>query len=429
MKNNNAYSSDKFHTKKDNYKRTNAFISSKFAVSSPSLISEPTSIRNDVLPINKNKNTFLYTELENKTSSYELPNHIIEIIQCLEKELMANLPSDVINEKYDHRQYSTSYKFEEIEENKLNDDVYSNKYKKYQTPKPDIDFNCRIKITDLEYKTAALEQNIMFKPTAKVEAINELDKAIKDIRIILNKMSETKFESQKKAIFDIMNVFFETELYNPFPVQGQDSTDANETNLTDFIKYTTTPNSNVILFAKKLLDVVSVDTFFSTIYSKLYKEWTSTYPEVFQEILLNYIADFNIKIDDEFHYVDSNSDYDGYCKYIKNNDKRKAFSLFIVNLIKLGVVSKDIICMILNHFLDKSIEYVDTANKLNEVEEMSDNIYIIVLNIHTTICSSSEWNDDILPKITQISQMKMKQHVSISNRVLFKYMDIVDILS
>jgi len=412
MKTGNSYNNNHSYSKKDNNKRTNAYIPSKIGTIEPIQRNSNTRVT-DVLPDNRNRNIFLYTELENKTSSYELPNLIIEIIRSLEKELIANLPSDVMNEKYETCNYPTSYKTDETDDNYLDEDgggIHPNKYKSYYKPtKPEIDFTRRIKITDLEYKAAALEQNITFKPTAKIETTNTLDKAIKDIRIILNKMSESKFDQQNTAIFDIMKSYFETETVDS-------SNNAINT------------NTNIQVFAKKLLDVVSVDTFFSFIYSKLYKEWTTTYPAIFNSILHDYIVDYNARIDDDFHYVDSNVDYDGYCKYIKNNDKRKAISLFVVNLIKLHVLPNDIIYMILNHFLDKSIEYIDAENRLNEVEEMSDNIYIITSNIYSVISNSTEWNNTILPKIMNISQMKMKQHVSISNRVLFKYMDIVDSL-
>ena len=226
-------------------------------------------------------------------------------------------------------------------------------------------------------------------------------------------MTDAKFDVQLISICEIMDVFFTEQRDN---IISEDPNNA-----------TTESNENITNFCKKLLDLVSMDTFNSIVYSKLFKEWTRKYP-IFNKLLHDFITVFNYQIDDDFHYIDSNVDYDGYCKYIKKNDQRKAISLFLVNLSKQqeDVLSKSIIVDILNHFLDKSIEYVQIENKLNEVEEMSDNIYVILTNIYSCISTLPEWNDFLLPKITNISQMKLKQYPSISNRVIFKYMDILD---
>ena len=122
-------------------------------------------------------------------------------------------------------------------------------------------------------------------------------------------------------------------------------------------------------------------------------------------------------------------DYDGYCKYIKNNDNRKAISSFISNLIKNKSLDKNQILIILEKLLMKSLEFINTENKVNEVEEMTENIYIIVSNIYNVIFETEKWKNTIFPKVLQISQMKNKEHPSISSRIIFKYMDILKVFS
>jgi len=409
-----------FHNKKEPVKRAHAFVANIYKNTNvwknEELSREPWGNGGKDISASskKRKNTFLYSEIQNRKSSFKLPDTIIDIIHDLERELIANIPVDTYeNKKNCSFQTVSIYDNPNYEE----DNSYlGNKYCKYQnkpTKKQEIDFNCRIKITDLEYKTASLEQNISFKPTLKIEAVNSSDKAIKDIRIILNKMTDVKFDTQLNSICEIMDGFFTEQCDAMIP--------------TDSNNETTETNENITFFCKKLLDLVSMDTFNSIVYSKLCREWIRKYP-IFNKLLHDFIAVFNSQIDDDFHYVDSNVDYDGYCKYIKKNDQRKAISLFLVNLSKQqeDVLPKSIIIDILNHFLDKSIEYIQIEHKLNEVEEMSDNIYVILTNIYSCISSLPEWNDDLLPKITNISQMKLKQYPSISNRVIFKYMDILD---
>ena len=93
---------------------------------------------------------------------------------------------------------------------------------------------------------------------------------------------------------------------------------------------------------------------------------------------------------------------------------------------KTGVLEEDIIINLLQYFLDKSLEYIDINIRTNELEEITENLYIITSNIHSLLNNNEKWKTNILPVIISISQMKTKEHESLSNRVLFKYMDIID---
>lgn len=76
--------------------------------------------------------------------------------------------------------------------------------------------------------------------------------------------------------------------------------------------------------------------------------------------------------------------------------------------------------------MNKTIEYIDSENKTNEVEEISENIFLLVSMSHDLLDSSDRWKDGILKILQDISKMKSKEHVSLSTRVVFKYMDIID---
>ena len=95
---------------------------------------------------------------------------------------------------------------------------------------------------------------------------------------------------------------------------------------------------------------------------------------------------------------------------------------------KKDALSKDILIEILHYFLTKSIQYFNEDNKTNEVDEITENIFIIITNAQSKLALEEEWRDTLLPMIITISQMKIKDHVSLSNRVVFKYMDIIDSL-
>jgi len=191
--------------------------------------------------------------------------------------------------------------------------------------------------------------------------------------------------------------------------------------------------------ANHIFEIASTNKFFSDIYARLYKELVTRY-DIFQDILSHFISTFTDKFKD-IKYFDQNTDYDGFCANNKINDARKATSIFIVNLVKKEVLSKDILLSTIHSIINIILEYIDIPDKVNEVEEITENMFLLVSESHIymnispneSIDKSTEglpnesnsWNL-ILEKIREISQMKVKEKKSLSSRALFKYMDIMD---
>jgi hypothetical protein len=238
-----------------------------------------------------------------------------------------------------------------------------------------------------------------FKST-KIETKEGIDKKINDIRVLFNKISNKNFQQQKALIIS----FIETFLSNKTDEQPDE----------------------IDKLSKSIFDIVSTNKFFSELYAELYVELIQHFP-IFQKILDDFIVTFEHSIDN-IHYIDPNVDYNGYCNYTKINDHRKSITLFIVNMFKKKIVKEEVILDILDYFVKKSVEYIDIENKINEIEEITENIFIIISNsgLQFAFSDSEKWKENILPSIIKISQMKLKEHVSLSNRIIFKYMDIID---
>ena len=239
-----------------------------------------------------------------------------------------------------------------------------------------------------------------FKST-KIITKEGIDKNINEIRIMLNKISNKNYETQKTAILNEITQFINTEEYE------------NKSN--DVEKLT-----NIVF------DIMSSNKFFSELYAGLYKELYLNY-ESFKTILENKLLDFHLTID-TITYADPNTSYDKYCDYVKINDNRKSVLLFFVNLCKKSVIGIDKIFHILEYFLKKSIDYVDMENRSNELEEITENVFIVVSNIIQNVTDNQYWENTIYPLIITISKMKAKEHKSLSNRAIFKYMDMIDLL-
>lgn len=320
--------------------------------------------------------------LFNASTPFLLPEHVSNIIKKLEDELQINElpePTASVHKKPDKSYESKPHFIKKID--------------------PRYSKNNNMKKSSAEEDWETIRN---FK-TTKMDVIEGADKAINNIRVLFNKISPKNYATQSIIISDAIQEFLtnhETAL---------DATDVHITKL-----------------SKIIFDIVSTNKFFSELYADLYKELMNKF-DIFNTILMNNILDFKHTID-SIHYVDPNTDYDGYCQYTKINDNRKALTMFIINMYKKGTLSKDVIFEILNYFLSKSVQYFEEPGKSNETEEITENIFIIISNAQSNLAKEPEWQDTILPMIISISQMKTRDHISLTNRVVFKYMDIIDSL-
>jgi hypothetical protein len=224
-----------------------------------------------------------------------------------------------------------------------------------------------------------------------------LEKNLNNIRTFMNKISTKNYETQKVIINDAICVYID---------HSNNSTD-------EFNK----------LF-QTIMTIIGTNKFFSELYASLFKEWFVLFP-MFIDSWNEQIKDFKHSID-IIDYTDPNKDYDRYCTYIKINDKRKAYTTFIANLCKKDVISQESVCDILDYYLQKTLNYIDEKDRTNEVEEITENVHILTSIVSGKMSNNDNWKNIIVPVLIEISQMKMKEHVSLSNRVVFKYMDIID---
>jgi hypothetical protein len=242
-----------------------------------------------------------------------------------------------------------------------------------------------------------------FKATVVEKKTDGIEKTINDIRICLNKISQKNYESILGLILDLIS---ETYNKNTYTDESIDLTSEHMKKVANYV-----------------FEIASTNKFFSEIYASLYKELTARY-DIFQNILSDFVSTFTNRIKD-IQYVDQNTDYDAFCANNKINDARKATGVFIVNLVKKDVLPKDILLNLINSVIDIVLEYIETPDKVNQVEEITENVFLLVSESCLFMKDMDEWNT-ILEKIKTISQMKAKEKVSLSSRAIFKYMDIMD---
>jgi hypothetical protein len=251
-------------------------------------------------------------------------------------------------------------------------------------------------VTDEDWE--AVRNPVPFKATV-IDKKEGIEKSINDIRICLNKISTKNYQSQLETIIEnIQDILLE-----------------NENKIED-----------MKTIVKAIFDIASNNKFFSELYADLYKALGDKYSE-FNLIIDDFIFQYkeNVK---EIAYVDPNADYDKFCNYNKTNDRRKALSAFIVNLMKKQIITKNVLLDIVLYLQGLVTTYIDEPNRLNEVEEITENLFIMIPNIKAECSGLDDWHA-ILANVTECSKLKAKDKVSLSSRAIFKYMDMVDKLN
>jgi hypothetical protein len=252
--------------------------------------------------------------------------------------------------------------------------------------------NRAAEITDEDWETIR-----QFQTTTK--HISEgIQKNMENIRGYLNKMSEATFDKMVNEI---------------------------KMEISQLIEHETT-DENMMKIGYSIFSIASSNSFYSELYAKLFKILMEEY-EVFKKIFEdNYKVFMNLF--DNIEYVDPKKNYDKFCEYTKTNDNRRAMSLFIVNLMKNGVIEKENILEIIINLQKLIIKYISKQEKTNEVEELNENLFIIITNSSNKIkFGVDEGTENIIKDIEFISKLKpkMKEYPSITNKTIFKHMDII----
>jgi len=157
---------------------------------------------------------------------------------------------------------------------------------------------------------------------------------------------------------------------------------------------------------------------------------------VFRDVFEKNLASF-MSLFDSIEYCDPKKNYDKFCDINKANEKRKAMSQFIVNLMKMGIVEKAQVLALMKQIQELMYSNMRQEGKTNEVDELAENLYIMVKHSHAVFKSGGGGTDPEMvelfktrvEQITEISKLKIKSKPSITNKTIFKHLDMLDEIS
>lgn len=234
--------------------------------------------------------------------------------------------------------------------------------------------------------------------TTKMEQKVGIEAQIDLMRSWLNKMSDKMYNEPCDKIMEILNQLIQDGI----------------------------ADEDMLRVGTIIFEIASNNRFYSKLYADLYSKLIENYQvmrNIFNENLASFMELFNC-----IEYVDSEKDYDRFCKINKDNERRKALSLFFVNLSTNNIIDGEKLKEMASGLLKKLVSFISEENMKNEVDEITENIAILYSHNKSLYESCDEKFDGLTfgDMVNKLAHCKAKTYPSLSNKAIFKFMDLVE---
>lgn len=223
-----------------------------------------------------------------------------------------------------------------------------------------------------------------------------IDAQIDLIRSSLNKMSEKNYIEHSAKIIEILNQLISENVVD----------------------------TEMQRVGNAIFEIASNNRFFSKLYADLYTLLISQ----FQVMRAIFDTSFDAFLD-IFKNIESGSpdeNYENFCKVLKDNERRKSLSAFFVNLTINGVIKKDKLIELTFNLLNQVLVFMRQENKKSEVDEIIENIAILYNKEWFESTEERIDGDTFIKAIENLARSKAKDYPSLSNKSIFKCMDMVE---
>ncbi len=222
---------------------------------------------------------------------------------------------------------------------------------------------------------------------------------INEVRFLLNKISEQNFTDIKdKLIAHIDSVLL------------KDDHDLNK-------------------LSTLIFDLASTNSFYSSMYARLFALLLEKYDWLnpqFIESLENCKNSFI-----EFRSCNPNENYNLFCEINKENEKRKSTSKFIGNLLTFNIVGLNKLVDIQHIFLAKVHSLMEEKSNQDLINEIVENIFIYSQSINVSNDKKNEFTEciaNLKNEYLTLSNINIKEKPGMSNKSIFKFMDMYEAL-
>jgi hypothetical protein len=234
-----------------------------------------------------------------------------------------------------------------------------------------------------------------FNKTVVVEEErSENEVVISEMKKQLNKLTNDNYDVIRDKIFEI--------LYNH---------DVNDKCMGEI---------NEIIFT-----ISSGNAFFANVYARFMKDMIVKY-ESMRQVFEGHLAGVMSRFDN-VRSGNPDENYDEFCKINKENDERRALVGFFVQLCIIDMVPVDNIVDIFYKLYDVVDKERTNKASLNKIEEVITTIFGLVSGSMSFIKTHEKYSD-IVEKVNAIANINKKTNAGLSNKAIFKMLDLVDII-
>jgi hypothetical protein len=273
--------------------------------------------------------------------------------------------------------------------------------------------------------------NTQVSPTATANVMNVYSESEWTKEIVFNKRIETKKEGPNNTYTELKLAFNKLTLNNYDTIMNTikglvEQLIDNEQSDDEEREETGSPYDKIFTIFSNII----CQTKNSDVYVKSFKELIGKYPTFVSNLdgfINEYYTSYENMVD-----VNPSADYEKYCILTKNNEQRRNKSGFIMGLYNDNLLKVDELVELLKWCLTRVLQGVNEEGNTLLVEELSENIYIIVnslVNKKEFIEDEEKRWDEVKEMIYTCAKLKANDTKSLSSRIIFKYMDVVDILS
>jgi hypothetical protein len=232
-----------------------------------------------------------------------------------------------------------------------------------------------------------------FKTTFLEKPKEGIDTEIEKIRCQLNKLTKTNYEDICQTIKLILSHVLQLNV---------DKSELEKVGIAIF-------------------EIGSINTFWSDLYARLYKDLIDQFPimrSIYEKNFTSFITLF-----DSIRFIKSEEDYDLFCQVNAENEKRRALGSFFVHLMMNNVIKVDDIVTLIHSLIEKFTIYKKDREKKNEIGEIGENLCILIGKGFEALKNHRSW-ETIENFIREISELKTKEYPGISSKTIFKFLDL-----
>jgi len=228
----------------------------------------------------------------------------------------------------------------------------------------------------------------------KIEQKVGIDSKIVIIRSLINKITDKTYVELSNKIIETLDELIQDE----------------------------TCEEEMMKVGNSIFDIASNNRFYSKLYADLYAVLIHRY----EIIKIVFEKSFNtfLELFQNIEYVNPDEDYNKFIKINAENEKRKSLSSFFVNLMLNGIITKEKIIEITTDLMSQVLKLIKEENKKSVVDEITENISLLY-NKDLFDVEKVRVNDELFTDIiNRLSLCKVKTYPSLSNKSIFKYMDL-----